>query len=483
MRSLVIGLLLLPSLVAIGAAAPAPAAPTKAPATADPAPSTTPAPADPAPQDPAPAAPAGPKLTLEQVMSKALAGPKAMMAAGDLAVAESRVDEADAARMPRFKATAFATISPKIRCTNDDCTKTEPQNFALDFSGVFGSAQLDITQPLYTFGKITHARSAARAGLDAQHALADEAAGDLAVDAARAYWGVKAARELAGMLDDGIDEIGKALESLEDRGGKGGKGKAEASIQDRQRVAVLLAEAKVQRADAQQAESEALAGLRALTGVPDADLDDDQLAALERKLPSRAVPDRRPQAIAAKTGAHAADELAEMAVSGYYPDLAIVASGVIAHATGVDDPPSAFANDPYNRSGAGAVLGLQWQLEPWTTAAKVAHARADAHKAHAQSELAARGARYDADNALAEAGHAHDKVAAAAEGEKAARTWLASVLQAQAIGAAESKDLADAYIAWFQMRARWAQAVFQWNVAVVRLDRSAGEFRAGGRRP
>jgi hypothetical protein len=33
------------------------------------------------------------------------------------------------------------------------------------------------------------------------------------------------------------------------------------------------------------------------------------------------------------------------------------------------------------------------------------------------------------------------------------------------------------------MRARWAQAVFQWNVAVVRLDRAAGEFHAGGRRP
>src|SRR5262249_34734477 len=160
-----------------------------------------------------------------------------------------------------------------------------------------------------------------------------------------------------------------------------------------------------------------------------------------------------------------------------------VASGVIARAQGADDPPSAFANDPYNRSGAGLVVGLSWTLEPWTVAARVARARAEAHKAHAQSQLATIGARYDADSALAEATAAQDRGAAAAEGEKAARTWLASVLQAEAIGTAESKDLADAYIAWFQMRARWAQAVFQWNVAVVRLDRAAGEFHAGGRRP
>ncbi|HSS01254.1 MAG TPA: TolC family protein [Kofleriaceae bacterium] len=430
-----------------------------------------------------------PKLTLDQVLAKALASPKADMAEGDRAAAEARVDEADAARLPRAKATAFGTISPEIRCNEPTCVTTEPKNFALKFSGLFGSAQLDITQPLFTFGKIAHARTAARAGLDAQRALADEAAGDLAVDAAKAYWGVKSARELSGMLDDGIDEIGKAVERMDERrgdaaGGKaGGKGKPEVSVQDRQRVAVLLAEAKVQRAEAQQAEAQALAGLRALTGVADGDVDDTQLAAVERKVPERSSSDRRPQTLAARTGAQAADALAAMAESQYYPDLAVVATGVVARAQGADDPPSAFANDPYNRTGAGLVLALQWTLEPWTVAARVERARAEARKAHAQSELAARGARFDADNALAEASATRDKVAAAAEGEKAARTWLASVLQADAIGTAESKDLADAYIAWFQMRARWAQAVFQWNVAVVRLDRAAGEFHAGGRRP
>jgi outer membrane protein len=420
------------------------------------------------------AAPA--KLTLEEVLAKALASPRAAMAESDRAAAAARVDEADAARWPRGKATAFGTFSPEIVCNDPACTMTDPKNFEFDFSGLFGSAQLDITQPLYTFGKIAHARRAARAGLDAQRALADEAAGDLAVDAARAYWGVKTARELRIMLDDGIDEIGKALAGLE-RGDKG------VSVQDRQRIAVLLAEARIQRADALQAELEALAGVRALTGILDADLDDADLAAVDRKLPDRAAFEQRPQAIAARTGARAADELAAMAAAQHYPDVALVGSGVLARAQGADDPPSAYANDPFNRTGIGLVIGLQWTLEPWTVAARAERARAEARKAHAQASLAAVGARYDADQALAVATAAGDKVTAAAQGEKAARTWLASVLQAEAIGTAEPKDLADAYIAWFQMRARWAQAVFQWNVAVVRLDRAAGEFRAGGARP
>ena len=155
--------------------------------------------------------------------------------------------EADARGCPRFKATAFGTLSPEINCLDAACTATDPQNFAWRFEGLFGSAQLDVTQPLYTFGKIDHARAAARAGLDAQRALADEAAGDLAVDAARAYWGLKLARELGYMLDDGIDEIGKALARMNgERDGEPPRSRSRIASA----IAVLLAEAKVQRADA-----------------------------------------------------------------------------------------------------------------------------------------------------------------------------------------------------------------------------------------
>lgn len=424
------------------------------------------------------------KLTLVEVMAKAIAGPRAQMAAGDVDAAEARVHEADAARLPRVKLQAYGTISPEIRCDNPECTTTSPKNFALRFSGLYGNAQLDITEPLYTFGKISHARAAARAGVAAQEALADEAAGDIAVDAARAYWGVKVARELGAMLDDGIEQIDHALADMEDKGDKGGKkGGGGLSIQDRQRVAVLLAEAKAQRAEAASAEGQALAGLRALIGVADGDIDDDPLKPIERELPKTVAPDKRPQTLAAKAGAVAADELAALEEANYWPDFAIVASGVYSKAQGTDDPPSAFAADPYNRYGAGVVLGMQWTIEPWNTKARADRARAEAHKAHAQANLAALGARYDADSAVAEARGAKDKVDAAATGEKAAKTWLASVLQAQAVGVAESRDLADSYIAWFQMRARWAASVLQWNVAVVRLGRATGEFRAGVQRP
>src|SRR3954471_22117760 len=228
---------------------------------------------------PAIASAEGPRLTLDQVMAKALASPKARMAEGDREIAEAHIGEAKALILPRVKGTAFVTASPEIHCDNADCTETSPQNFAWDWSGGFFSAQLDVTQPLWTFGKATHGFNAAKAGVEAQKALADETAGDLAVDAARAYWGVKLARELGYMLDDGIDEVAKALAQIEEKAG-------DVSIQDRQRIAVLLAEAKVQRAEAQMGEAQALAGLRALVGIPDADVDKEELAAIDKPVPA-----------------------------------------------------------------------------------------------------------------------------------------------------------------------------------------------------
>src|SRR5438105_4925990 len=122
--------------------------------------------------------------------------------------------------------------------------------------------------------------------------------------------------------------------------------------------------------------------------MSDADIDDSVLEPVERKLPDSKslATDARPQARAAAAGATAADELAEYEDSQYFPDIAIVASGVAARAQGVDDPVSAFANNPYNRFGAGAVLGLQWTIEPWNVSARTAHARAEAHKMHAQAD-------------------------------------------------------------------------------------------------
>jgi outer membrane protein TolC len=412
------------------------------------------------------------KLTLEATIAKALVGPRARMAAGEADSADARLAEARALRWPRIKARLFGAASPEIACLDPACTRTDPENFAFRYEGVWGGAQLEVMQPLYRVGA-GNGLAAAKAGAEAQHLLADEAAGELAVDAARAYWGVKLARELGYMLDEGLEEIEKAIERMDARTGTDAP-----TIQDRQRIALLVAEAKVQRADAAAAERQALAGLRALTGLPDADVDDSPLEPVAYTLPNSVTGAGRAQARAARAGARAASELAAFTAGSYYPDLSLAGRAYVAGAQGVAEPPSAFAGDPYNTYGAELALVLSWAVEPWTVHARVERARAEARRAHALGDLAAEGARYDAETALGEAVGAKAKLDATGEGEKAGRAWIVSLLQADVVGAVETKELADAYIAWFRMRAYRAQSVFQWNVAIAKLARANGEYRA-----
>lgn len=425
------------------------------------------------------------RLTLDDLVARAQGSQRARMAAADRDAAAARVDEADAARWAKISATAFVAPSPEIRCEDATCITTDPDEFALRFAGAFGGAQASLTQPLYTFGKLAAVRDAARAGLTAQRALADAAAADLAVDAARAYWGLKLARELRWMLEDGEEQIGKAVERLDERMADGDP---EVTPQDRQRVEVLLAEARAQLADAKAGEATALAAVRALAEDAAADIDEEPLEALafEPATDEAAVAQAeggRPEVRAARAGAVAARRLADFEARQYLPDLAAVASISVTGAQGVDEPPGAFAYDPYNQVSGALALGLRWSIEPWTTRAKVRRARAGERRAEALAKLAVVGAGLDARTALADARGAHEKLAAAEAGEQAAKAWLAAVLQAEAIGTAEAKDLADAYIAWFQMRARVVAAIFQWNVAAMRIRRAAGEFSAPVVRP
>ena len=72
---------------------------------------------------------------------------------------------------------------------------------------------------------------------------------------------------------------------------------------------------------------------------------------------------------------------------------------------------------------------------------------------------------------MSEAG---ERVKAVAKGEKAAKSWISAVAQNFAVGLAESRDLTDALLAFFNMRFRYLQAVYDYNIAVAALTRATG---------
>jgi len=419
------------------------------------------------------------RLDLPALVALARSSPRVAEKRAAARVAAAKREETGRLWIPQLEVTALGGPSPDVECLPSpaDCARTEPQNVTLGFDGVFFRVDARATAPLFTFGKLSAGKRAAAAGADAAADLAQASQADAVLEVTRAYWGLKAAREVLFMLDDGREQATKELARIEDALDKGSP---DVSEQDRHRLRAVIAEIDARAAETRRLESTALAGVRLYAADDAADVDAEPLAALAGELPPLAdaragARDRRAEVKAARAGELAARALADLEARRWWPDLVLVGQATLARATGADDPENAFANDPLNVTSFSAGLAVRWTLDPGVRPSKVKGARADEERAHQVAVFAERGVAFEAERTWGEAKDAKDRLAAATQGEKATRAWLVATLQAAEAGLVEPKELADVLVAHFTMRGRVIQATYDWNVALAALARATGE--------
>ena len=122
-----------------------------------------------------------------------------------------------------------------------------------------------------------------------------------------------------------------------------------------------------------------------------------------------------------------------------------------------------------------AALVLRWTLDPVSQAARTARASAELERGKALQSAAERATNFAVLQAYTRVSEAKKRLEAAREGEKSARGWVASVLQADAIGTASARDIADAYLAYFTLHGRLLQSIYDFNVAIFSLRRAFGD--------
>lgn len=411
---------------------------------------------------------------LASIIQKALDNPLSTAAHERTRAAIALEEQVAGHRWTTMEATSFLAPSPRVRCENVDCTQTSPNDVSINIAGAFVGLNLSLTQPLYTGGKLHYAKKAAKSAREASSALEEDVSGDVAIFAAKAYYGYLLAQELIWMLEEGAEHIESGRKTLEE---KLEEGSPDATVQDRFRIAALQAEVGARIADAHHGKEVALASIRALVGDKNTSLKGGLLEAIDFVVPSDAASAFvNPQLRAARHALDANAALATYERRGFLPDLALVGGVNVAKAQGVDDPPGAFARDPYNTRSAYVAIVAKWKINPWIAAARSRRQQAKQREAKAMVEAADRYSTLSRSNAFAAAKLAKTRLQALKQGERAGRAWVASVLQADAIGAASAKDLADAYLAYFAARGHVLESTHQWNLAVLELRRQAGEF-------
>src|SRR5499426_3838834 len=111
------------------------------------------------------AASSGQRLTLEQCLERALTySPDVTEAQAEIRIAESQLAQAKAGRLPRA---TFTSINGLVNGAQGNAVTGRTDNGDI---GPFTKGELEVVQPLYTFGRLASEIRAASRGVDSKRA-------------------------------------------------------------------------------------------------------------------------------------------------------------------------------------------------------------------------------------------------------------------------------------------------------------------------
>ena len=349
----------------------------------------------------------------------------------------------------------------------------------VDGMGIFVRTQATLTQPLYTFGKISHARAAAEAGARAYELGASYAERALDERAFEAYLGLQLSAQVEKVFERGRAELGKfkrrVEESLRDERG-------EYTSNDLRRLVIQDADLTARELEVQALRTQALAGVRVGCGLPPSAevlLAEGRLKPYPLTLPPLedlwgAARRERLDLRGLREGVEARESLARKAVADQLPNIALLGLFMYSIGTSADDSPDPFANDPFNTFGYGFMFGLDWRVSLGDLLSEPA--RADAALIKARAELAGR--EQEAYLALSER-HAQVRryegtLAARAEAARAGKQWMVATLMSKSAGILTSDQATQSLAGYFTSSLAHEQSIFEYNMAVARLWAAAG---------
>ena len=413
-------------------------------------------------------------LDLAQCVNQALkVSPSIQAAQLDVQIAETQLSQARNARiLPKFDLTWMIGPSPEAR--------GNPVIGDTDFSkwSVFTRTEATLIQPLFTFGKLAAAQDVARGGIDLRDAGLMKSRGDLELQVAKAYYGLLLMNALKDLSDEAGIEIQKARkfvdQQLEDEVG-------EVTETDLARIDRFVFDVKENANKVVKGHALASAGMRKLLGLSredPIDLAENRLNPVQVTVQSLGEyltrGKQRPELKQLEAGIAVRSALSRVAKSDYYPQFFFGGQFKYAYAPNRDNQSSPFARDDFNFLAAGAIIGFQQSLAFGGTSAKVKKARLEHQKLEYQTRLAGIGVDLEIEKLYLELKEAQGNMAEAQKARRATRRWFISARDGFNAGLGEASDVIDAVKEYGIIRAKYLEAVFNFNMSWARLQKSTG---------
>ncbi len=395
--------------------------------------------------------------------------------------------------VPEFALLFLSGLVPGARLgPNTPSTDISPiasgSNRGLTQLGVFGRVEVNVVQPVYTFGRLSSARDAARAGLGAQQDLVQDRVNAVRQQTLQLVLAATLTRRLLVIVND-IETALKDIDAKVAQSLKANDG--EVSTDDRYRLELFKSELLQKKADAMRAQGLARAALATLLVIPEADLqlkedpfpDPSNIEAPDiiavRSEAEQDRPDIRAldQAIEAKRAeVHAtwAEQLPQFFIAGQF---------AYSRAPGRDIVTNPYVSDYFNALTVYAAVGFRQNLSFYVLKAREDKSEAELSALLRQREGAAHGVDLQVEQAHADLVAAIAKRKAARGALVAGKSWFRSAGLNFAVGVGDAKGVVDAYTGYAKSQLDDAQSTYDVLVAQGRLNQVLGRGDPPGPAP
>lgn len=344
--------------------------------------------------------------------------------------------------------------------------------FQVDFTGVL---------PLYTFGKLTHLKNAAKLGVEVGKAQEEIVKSEVIFRVKKGFVGLQGATEILEMIREGREYLDKAERYLRER-----ENDPSYDPVDKLKLKVYDAQVKAKEIEARRAVEMAKFALKTVLGIPIENDVDFNVMPLEtipvpknlkvEELEERALK-TRPEIVALRKGVSAKQEEVALRKSSFYPEFFLAGQVKYSYSDVADPQDSPFAYDPYNTYTVGGGLGLKWDFEIGKKIGELKEAQSSLKKLETELKELENATRLEIRKLFMEMEDARVMVLAQKEAMEAARGWVIAKTDLYENGLCDLTDVLTGLVQFFQTRLEHAKAIQDFNNAVIALEKAVGIYR------
>ncbi len=421
---------------------------------------------------------------LEQLIARAIAeSPEMGKAESELLAAQSSLDQVKAAYYPQLDSTAVVGPVQDAKAPVIVGNRIHDPSPGLDFSsiGIFGRLDFTVTQPVYTFGKLSNNKEAAQYGVAAKKIETDKVKDAIAYRVTQLYYAlilarseIDAARDADSFFDEERDRFQRLLNV-----GSPMVSESDLYMVDAYRAGVLHAQIQ-----AQKGIKFTTYALRAMLNIPaggqfevasgsfEMNEKEDLPTLVQQALANRPEFKQLRQALKAREYQTAAAE------SDLYPSVFLALEGRFAGAPGREHFDNQYIDDDFNHANIGVVAGLNWQWDFGIKKARVSEARAEYQQMLYTRKKAEKYIPVQVAKAYEDIVEWNNSAKIYKNATTASRKWVVTAIADFDMGIGTAENLLRAVEKYGDNQGKYVEALLNYHLAAADLQYATGTIRA-----